>query len=97
MNHPFDETVPMHLLDDHGNPRTSGFMPGDIVRHVSGGRLYLILQIPPLAVREETGESCYCLREMSQNSSPPDPRWWIWREDDVNNGSFRLQARHVDV
>lgn len=91
-----DDTVPQHLLDEHGNRKTSGFTPGDILLHVSTRRIYLVLQMPLYAVNESTGEPCYCLREMSQGTTPPDPRWLFWSQAEVDDGRFHLHSRRVD-
>lgn len=92
-----DDTVPQHLLDERGLPRTKNFTPGDVLFHLESRRLYLVLQMPSYAVIASSGEPCYCLREMSRDHSRPDPRWQIYTQSAADDGRFRLHARRVDT
>lgn len=79
------------------NDTTPGSLPnagpmferGDCVRHLMSSRHYIVLQSPPIAVIEQTGEAAYIYRSADHH----DPRWWVRTAAVMEDGRFCLHRK----
>lgn len=65
------------------------FERGDCVRHMKSMRLYVIVQSPPIAIDEPTGQPRYIYRSADLH----DPRWWIRAQHVMEDGRFVMHKK----